>query len=220
MLQLACPFFFFFFFLQGRFIFFMNDNIFQGNLRSWLLNKDCYDQFSVIYDAGEKTAIFVNSAEPAKVEERAVSLPQGLVFHWLAEHSDNDVKLQVPSCSGWKNEIYVVVVKTLTEVSGLMGHWNPVTNKTNLDQAGGVRCHSQTLTVQVIQAGCILCTAQFLATQLRKTIHLWTQAVCNSHSCHRTETISVLTWVNTVYYFVMFSLSLWNSLYIWHFCCG
>ena len=164
----------------------MNDNIFQGNLRSWLLNKDCYDQFSVIYDAGEKTAIFVNSAEPAKVEERSVSLPQGLVFHWLAEHSDNGVKLQIPNCcSGWKNEIYhVMVVKTLTEVSGLMGHWNPVTNKTNLDQAGGMRCHSQTLAVQVIQAGCILCTAQFLATQLQMTIHLWTQAVCNLHSCH------------------------------------
>ncbi|KAK7113407.1 eukaryotic translation initiation factor 3 subunit B-like [Littorina saxatilis] len=43
----------------------------KGNLRGWLLNKDCYDQFSVIYDAGEKTAIFQNSQEPTKVEERA-----------------------------------------------------------------------------------------------------------------------------------------------------
>ncbi|XP_076459430.1 eukaryotic translation initiation factor 3 subunit B-like [Babylonia areolata] len=42
----------------------------KGNLRYWLLNKDCYDQFSVIYDAGEKTGIFLNSSEPAKVEER------------------------------------------------------------------------------------------------------------------------------------------------------
>lgn len=43
----------------------------RGNLRNWLLNKDCYDQFSVIYDAGEKTAIFANSPEPTKIEERS-----------------------------------------------------------------------------------------------------------------------------------------------------
>ena len=49
--------------------------IYQGNLRSWLQDPDCYDQFSVIYDGGEKTAIFANnSSEPAVVEERAVSI--------------------------------------------------------------------------------------------------------------------------------------------------
>jgi len=42
-----------------------------GNLRSFLQNKDCFDQFSVIYGEGEKTAIFLNSAEPSKLEERA-----------------------------------------------------------------------------------------------------------------------------------------------------
>jgi len=42
-----------------------------GNLRSFLNNHNCYDQFSVIYGDGEKTAIFLNSGEPSKVEERA-----------------------------------------------------------------------------------------------------------------------------------------------------
>ncbi|RUS90727.1 hypothetical protein EGW08_001531 [Elysia chlorotica] len=42
-----------------------------GNLRNWLMNKECYDQFSVIYGEGEKTAIFLNTPEPTKVEERA-----------------------------------------------------------------------------------------------------------------------------------------------------
>ena len=37
------------------------------------MNKECYDQFSVIYGEGEKTAIFLNTPEPSKVEERAVS---------------------------------------------------------------------------------------------------------------------------------------------------
>ncbi|GFO04236.1 eukaryotic translation initiation factor 3 subunit b [Plakobranchus ocellatus] len=43
----------------------------NGNLRNWLLNKECYDQFSVIYNEGEKTAIFLNTPEPTKVEERS-----------------------------------------------------------------------------------------------------------------------------------------------------
>lgn len=51
---------------------FFNDTL-QGNLRSWLLNKECYDHFSVIYAEGDKTAIFLNSPEPTNVEERAVS---------------------------------------------------------------------------------------------------------------------------------------------------
>ncbi|XP_041363161.1 eukaryotic translation initiation factor 3 subunit B-like [Gigantopelta aegis] len=42
-----------------------------GNLRYFLLDKECRDQFSVIYDAGEKTAIFLNSVEPILLEERA-----------------------------------------------------------------------------------------------------------------------------------------------------
>ena len=42
-------------------------------MRSFLQNHNCYDQFSVIYGDGEKTAIFLNSGEPSKVEERAVS---------------------------------------------------------------------------------------------------------------------------------------------------
>jgi translation initiation factor 3 subunit B len=35
------------------------------------LDPHCYDQFSVIYEGGEKTAIFLNShSEPTPVEER------------------------------------------------------------------------------------------------------------------------------------------------------
>jgi len=44
----------------------------HGNLRSWLLEPHGYDQFSCIYEGGERTAIFLNSAgEPTSVEERA-----------------------------------------------------------------------------------------------------------------------------------------------------
>ena len=43
----------------------------RGNLRSWLLDPDCYDQYSVLHEAGEKTSIFLNSMpEPAIVKER------------------------------------------------------------------------------------------------------------------------------------------------------
>ncbi|XP_074648217.1 eukaryotic translation initiation factor 3 subunit B-like [Tubulanus polymorphus] len=45
----------------------------HGNLRQWLQNSDCHDQYSIIYDGGERTAIFANgnNAEPLSVEERA-----------------------------------------------------------------------------------------------------------------------------------------------------
>lgn len=47
--------------------------VFQGNLRYFLQDPDCYDQFSVIYDGGDRTAIFKNTTrEPVVVEERAV----------------------------------------------------------------------------------------------------------------------------------------------------
>ncbi|XP_038067508.1 eukaryotic translation initiation factor 3 subunit B-like [Patiria miniata] len=42
-----------------------------GNLRFWLQEPDCNDQYSVIFDGGEKTAIFMNtSTEASVVEER------------------------------------------------------------------------------------------------------------------------------------------------------
>lgn len=45
----------------------------KGNLRYFQQDPDCYDQFSVIYDGGERTAIFKNTArEPVVIEERAV----------------------------------------------------------------------------------------------------------------------------------------------------
>uniref|UniRef100_A0A3Q3IJ18 Eukaryotic translation initiation factor 3 subunit B n=1 Tax=Monopterus albus TaxID=43700 RepID=A0A3Q3IJ18_MONAL len=44
----------------------------QGNMRHWIEDPDCRDQYSVIYEAGERTAIFSNDAkEPITVEERA-----------------------------------------------------------------------------------------------------------------------------------------------------
>ena len=52
---------------------------FQGNLRYWLQDPDCFDHYSVIYEGGEKTAIFQNSVhlssvrDPTLIEERNVS---------------------------------------------------------------------------------------------------------------------------------------------------
>ncbi|XP_034087242.1 eukaryotic translation initiation factor 3, subunit Ba [Gymnodraco acuticeps] len=43
-----------------------------GNMRHWTEDPDCRDQYSVIYEAGERTAIFNNDAkEPIVSEERA-----------------------------------------------------------------------------------------------------------------------------------------------------
>ncbi|KAJ8318881.1 hypothetical protein KUTeg_003972 [Tegillarca granosa] len=43
-----------------------------GNLRYWLQEPDCSDQYSVIYDGGDRTAIYLNSPrEPSLIEERA-----------------------------------------------------------------------------------------------------------------------------------------------------
>lgn len=46
----------------------------MGNTHSYLLDENCFDQFSVIYEGGGKTAIYLNSVpEPTVVEERKVS---------------------------------------------------------------------------------------------------------------------------------------------------
>lgn len=45
----------------------------KGNLRSWLLDGDCNDQYSVIHAGGDKVDIFVNtSTEPILVKGRPV----------------------------------------------------------------------------------------------------------------------------------------------------
>jgi translation initiation factor 3 subunit B len=45
----------------------------QENLRSWLLNPDCQDQYAVIYAQGDKTAVCWNSnTEPILITEREV----------------------------------------------------------------------------------------------------------------------------------------------------
>ena len=47
--------------------------IFQGNLRYFLQEPDCCDEFSIIYEGGEKTAIHKNTPRESTVlEERAV----------------------------------------------------------------------------------------------------------------------------------------------------
>lgn len=44
-------------------------------MRHWIEDPDCRDQYSVIYEAGERTAIFSNDAkEPIVAEERAVRI--------------------------------------------------------------------------------------------------------------------------------------------------
>lgn len=54
----------------------------QGNLRHWIEDPDCRDQYSVIYEAGERTAIFNNDSKDAiTVEERAVSqMPSSILM--------------------------------------------------------------------------------------------------------------------------------------------
>jgi hypothetical protein len=43
-------------------------------MRHWTEDPDCRDHFSVIYESGERTAIYANDAkESITVEERAVS---------------------------------------------------------------------------------------------------------------------------------------------------
>ncbi|XP_013408544.1 eukaryotic translation initiation factor 3 subunit B [Lingula anatina] len=42
-----------------------------GNLHQWLLDAECRDQYSVIYEGGEKTAIYLNTpGEPTCLDER------------------------------------------------------------------------------------------------------------------------------------------------------
>ncbi|CAG0914165.1 unnamed protein product [Notodromas monacha] len=44
----------------------------HGNLRYWLEDPDCYDQYSVIYEGGERTGVFWNSVpESTLIQERS-----------------------------------------------------------------------------------------------------------------------------------------------------
>lgn len=62
-------------FTIGNAIKVMAEFVLQENLRSWLLDPDCNDQYSVIHAGGEKVSILLNSpAEPAVVKERSVSI--------------------------------------------------------------------------------------------------------------------------------------------------
>lgn len=53
----------------------------RGNLRDWLLDPDCYDQYSVVYEGGESTAIYMNATpEPIEVKKRNNWTEQSI--HW------------------------------------------------------------------------------------------------------------------------------------------
>ena len=50
--------------------------VFQEDLRSWLLDPDCNDEYSVIHSGGEKVSILWNTPqESVLIRERAVSFP-------------------------------------------------------------------------------------------------------------------------------------------------
>lgn len=43
----------------------------RGNLRNWLLDPDCYDQYSALHDEGKIVTIFKNATpDPIAVKER------------------------------------------------------------------------------------------------------------------------------------------------------
>ena len=47
----------------------------QGNLRYWLEEAECRDQYSVISESGDRTSIFWNDVkDPVSIEERAVGV--------------------------------------------------------------------------------------------------------------------------------------------------
>ena len=59
----------------------------RGNLHYWLLEPDCYDQYSVLYEAGETTAVFLNSMpEPTKLQERKLWTEQSLQWSPLGTY--------------------------------------------------------------------------------------------------------------------------------------
>ena len=49
----------------------------QGNLLHWLMDPRCYDLFSVIFEGGDRTAIYQNTAsEPTLLHSRQVGQDQ------------------------------------------------------------------------------------------------------------------------------------------------
>ncbi|KAJ6219776.1 hypothetical protein RDWZM_005588 [Blomia tropicalis] len=57
------------------------DYVDRGNLRDWLQDPDCFDQYSVVYEGGDKTAVYLNSSpEPTLVNEREFWTEQSI--HW------------------------------------------------------------------------------------------------------------------------------------------
>lgn len=77
---------------------------FQGNLRYWLEEAECRDQYSVIFESGDRTSIFWNDVkDPVSIEERAVGVCCHVgaycVFLWAARWVPEQVKCCVlPEC--------------------------------------------------------------------------------------------------------------------------
>lgn len=56
----------------------------RGNLSYWLLEQDCLDQYSVVYDGGQVTAVYSNSyPEPTLLKQR--SLWTETVVQWSCQ---------------------------------------------------------------------------------------------------------------------------------------
>lgn len=59
----------------------------RGNLREWLLEPDCYDQFAVVFEGGDSTAIYLNSnPEPTLIKQRENWTEQSVVWSPLGTY--------------------------------------------------------------------------------------------------------------------------------------
>ncbi|XP_054160454.1 eukaryotic translation initiation factor 3 subunit B-like [Oppia nitens] len=59
----------------------------RGNLYYWLFEPECYDQYSVLYEAGEMTAVFLNSTpEPSLLKERKLWTEQNIQWSPLGTY--------------------------------------------------------------------------------------------------------------------------------------
>lgn len=66
----------------------LSSPLLQGNLRSWLLDENCYDQCAVIYNAGDTVAISQSTPHEIKVvTERKVRRADGAVVDLVTSHT-------------------------------------------------------------------------------------------------------------------------------------
>ena len=71
----------------------------QGNLLQWLMDQRCYDLFSVIFEGGDRTAIYQNTvSEPTLLHSRQVGRHQCYQAVHMTVKRWNDCCLYVVSC--------------------------------------------------------------------------------------------------------------------------